>query len=75
MARRKRKPSEVSDVRSDGPSSRPMEGYRGYRSKGGYSIPSDDGFGNPYRPGPSKPKKVRRRKPTIGRVTKPNRYT
>lgn len=47
--RRKRKSSEVNDVRSSNPSVRGMEGRKGIRSKGGYWLPSKEGFGNPYR--------------------------
>lgn len=48
--KRKRKPSEVSDVRSSNPGTRGVEGARAYKSKAGYQIPySQDTGRNPYK--------------------------
>lgn len=46
----KRKPGEVSDVRSSNPGTKRLEGSRGYKSKSGYQIPTtDDRAGSPYK--------------------------
>lgn len=48
----KRKPSEISDVRSSNPGTRGVEGAPRYPSKAGYQIPySQDTGRNPYRRG------------------------
>jgi hypothetical protein len=47
---KKRKPSEVSDVRSSNPGTKGVEGARRFKSKAGYQIPySQDTGRNPYK--------------------------
>lgn len=46
----KRKPGEVSDVRSQNPGTRGVEGARPYPSKAGYQIPTaNESTGSPYK--------------------------
>lgn len=47
---KKRKPGEVSDVRSSNPGTKGIEGAKAYKSKSGYQIPTaNDSARNPYR--------------------------